>query len=131
MYHLGGGTLEYESPRKVFLNFRNSLFTLIKNEPALKLCWLLPARFVLDGLAGARFAAKGQYRAIWAIVRAHFSLYRQVGAVLKKRRNIRLLIEARQIGPANMRGMFRSSLIVKHYLQRVKHFSDLKTDSAS
>jgi tetratricopeptide (TPR) repeat protein len=32
VYHLGGGTLEYESPRKVFLNFRNSLFSLLKND---------------------------------------------------------------------------------------------------
>ena len=31
VYHLGGGTLNYMSPRKVFLNFRNSLFTLYKN----------------------------------------------------------------------------------------------------
>ena len=32
-YHVGRATLKEESPRKSFLNFRNSLFTLIKNLP--------------------------------------------------------------------------------------------------
>jgi len=40
VYHLGGGTLSYDNPRKVFLNFRNNLTTLLKNESALKLLWL-------------------------------------------------------------------------------------------
>ena len=31
VYHVGGGTLNYMSPRKTFLNFRNSLFTIHKN----------------------------------------------------------------------------------------------------
>jgi len=42
VYHLGGGTLSYNSPRKTFLNFRNSLFMLTKNEPKDKLVWKLP-----------------------------------------------------------------------------------------
>ena len=33
VYHVGGATLKEESPRKSFLNFRNSLFTLVKNVP--------------------------------------------------------------------------------------------------
>ncbi len=33
VYHLGGGTLSYGSERKTFLNVRNSLFTILKNEP--------------------------------------------------------------------------------------------------
>ena len=32
VYHLGGGTLSYESNTKVFLNFRNNLYMLAKNE---------------------------------------------------------------------------------------------------
>jgi riboflavin kinase/FMN adenylyltransferase len=98
VYHLGGGTLEYESPRKVFLNFRNSLYTLLKNEPVAKLLWLLPARFLLDGVAGARFALKGQFRAIWSIVEAHFSFYKNFGDTLRKRRNIASIIEKERIG---------------------------------
>lgn len=125
VFHLGGGTLEYENPRKVFLNFRNSLFTLVKNEPAGKLLWLIPARFLLDGLAGVRFFLKGQFRAIWAIVRAHFSFYQNFGHILQKRRIGNASIEKYRIGPENTRGMFRGSIVFAHYARRVKRFSAL------
>jgi GT2 family glycosyltransferase len=125
VYHLGGGTLEYENPRKVYLNFRNSLFTLLKNESVAKLCWLIPARLVLDGLAGARFAAKGQFRAILAIIRGHFSLYRQFGETLRKRRAVAQMIQQYGVGPANRAGIYRWSIVLAHYLRRIKRFSQL------
>lgn len=125
VYHLGGGTLEYESPRKVFLNFRNSLYSLLKNAPATKLLWLLPARILLDGLAGARYAAKGQFLAIWAIVRAHFSFYSTFGATLIKRRLTAQIIEKHRIGPPDMAGVFSGSIVFTHYVRRVKKFSEL------
>jgi hypothetical protein len=125
VYHLGGGTLEYENPRKVFLNFRNSLYSLIKNEPWTKLLWLIPARFLLDGLAGARFAAKGQYRAIWAIVRAHFSFYGNFRKTLRKRKVVRQLIGKYRIDADNMDGIYPGSIIITHYFRRVKEFSQL------
>ena len=128
VYHLGGGTLEYDNPRKVFLNFRNSLYSLLKNEPWPKLLWLLPARFLLDGLAGARFAAKGQFKAIWAIVRAHFSFYGSVGKTLEKRKQVREIVGRNAIKPENTDGVYRGSLIIAHYFRRVKAFSKLLED---
>ncbi len=32
VYHVGGATLDQANPRKTYLNFRNSLFSIIKNE---------------------------------------------------------------------------------------------------
>jgi len=125
VYHLGGGTLEYENPRKVFLNFRNSLYSLLKNESWLKLLWLIPARFLLDGLAGARFAAKGQFAAIWAIVRAHFSFYSNFRKTLTKREEAAKAIEKQRIGPENKKGVYPGSIIITHYFKRVKAFSKL------
>lgn len=126
VYHLGGGTLEYENPRKVFLNFRNSLYSLLKNEPAGKLLWLIPARLLLDGIAAARFAAKGQFRAIWAILQAHGSFYRNLGSTLRKRREAADRIEQHHIAGKNRAGIYTKSIIVSHYLRRIKLFSDLK-----
>lgn len=125
VWHLGGGTLEYENPRKVFLNFRNSLYSLLKNESWTKLLWLLPARFLLDGLAGARFLVKKQYRAIWAIVRAHFSFYSNFGNMLEKRKIGNDIIEKNRIGSNNKHGIYPGSIIIAHYLRRVKLFSKL------
>lgn len=125
VYHLGGGTLQYESPRKIFLNFRNSLYSLLKNEPWGKLCWLFPARFLLDGLAGARFAAKGQFRAIWSIVEAHFSFYSNLPALIRKRKEVAAVIEKYRIRQEDSTGIYRGSVIVAHYLRRIKQFSKL------
>lgn len=125
VFHLGGGTLEYENPRKVFLNFRNSLFSLLKNQPVRKLLWLMPARLILDGLAGARFAAKGQFRAIWAIIRAHFSFYSNFRKTLRKRYAVAEIIDRQKFRPENRSGIYRGSIIVAHYLRRVKEFAKL------
>lgn len=125
VYHLGGGTLEYENPRKVFLNFRNSLYSLLKNESAGKLLWLIPARFLLDGLAALRFAAKGQFRAIRAIAQAHWSFYVHFGETLNKRRQVSQIVENHRIAPENKDGVYSKSIIVSHYLRRIKVFSKL------
>lgn len=127
VFHLGGGTLEYENPRKVFLNFRNSLFTLFKNEPLGKLFWLLPVRLLLDGLAAFRFAVKRQYGAIWAIVQAHFSFYSQWSTLFHKRKMVAQTIELHKIKPKeNRAGILRGSIVWKHYARRIKTFSRLK-----
>ncbi|MBK8967332.1 MAG: riboflavin biosynthesis protein RibF [Saprospiraceae bacterium] len=125
VYHLGGGTLEYENPRKVFLNFRNSLFSLLKNEPAGKLLWLLPARLMLDGLAALRFALKGQFRAIRAIAAAHFSFYKNFNHTLRKRRAVAEIVEKQRIGTENKAGVYPGSIVFAHYARRVKRFSQL------
>jgi riboflavin kinase/FMN adenylyltransferase len=125
VYHLGGGTLEYENPRKVFLNFRNSLFTLLKNEPASKLMWLLPARLLLDGLAAVRFALKGQFRAIFAILRAHFSFYGQWRHTLAKSRRADAQIKTHRVGAPDQSGILPGSIVFRHYIGRIKNFSQL------
>ncbi|MEM6964277.1 MAG: bifunctional riboflavin kinase/FAD synthetase, partial [Bacteroidota bacterium] len=76
VYHVGGGTLDYLNPRKTYLNFRNTLFTILKNEPKGKLLWLIPLRLILDGVAGGLFLVQGKFAHIKSILEAHFSFYR-------------------------------------------------------
>lgn len=125
VYHLGGGTLDYEHPRKVFLNFRNSLFSLIKNEKALKLMWLIPIRLVLDGIAGVRFLLKGQFRSIWSIIAAHGSFYAHMGYLLRQRRLGAQVVARCRIGPEQLQGVYRGSIVWAHYARRIMRFSDL------
>ncbi len=127
VYHLGGGTLEYENPRKVFLNFRNSLFTLLKNETTAKLLWLIPVRLLLDGVAGVRFLLQGQWRAMGAIVQAHLSLYQNYAKTLHKRRLFNDLVRTHRVGPPNRAGRYRGSIVLAHYLFRIRRFDALKT----
>lgn len=51
VYHVGGASLSTDSPRKVFLNFRNNLLMIYKNLPAPTLYRVLFARMILDLVA--------------------------------------------------------------------------------
>ena len=85
IYHVGGATLSNSSPRKTFLNFRNSLWMMIKNLPAGKLFPVLFIRLSMDGLAGARFFFKGEFAHFWAVLKSHFWFYRKLFYFLNKR----------------------------------------------
>ncbi len=125
VFHVGGGTLSYQSPRKTYLNFRNSLSTIFKNESAGKLCWLIPTRLVLDGVAGVLFLTKGQFANIWQIIKAHFSFYGSIPSLLKKRKAYGQLIEKARIAPNNQKGQFSFSMIWKYYLKGKKTYGEL------
>ena len=86
IYHVGGATLKEASPRKTFLNFRNSLFTLVKNLPNNQLILIIFSRLVLDGIAGIKFLIELRPIHTFAIVRAHFSFYYYLPGMLKKRK---------------------------------------------
>ncbi len=85
VYHVGGATLTTQNPKKTFLNFRNSLFNLIKNLPKNKGFWLVFTRLCLDGLAGIKYMLDGKPLHTFAIIKAHFSFYGNLYKMLKKR----------------------------------------------
>ncbi len=87
VYHVGGATLKEESPRKSFLNFRNSLFTLIKNLPKKQVFGIVFLRLVLDGVAGVKFLIDLKPMHTLAILKAHLSFYFQLSKMIKKRGN--------------------------------------------
>lgn len=70
VYHVGGGALAYENPRKTFLNFRNNLLMLRKNLPKSKLWWVMSARWVLDYVAAMYYLLQGKPKNAKAVVDA-------------------------------------------------------------
>src|SRR5947209_1535633 len=71
IYHLGGGTLQYRSPRKTYLNFRNNIIMCIRNSPWYNLLWLIPVRFILDIIASFKFLADGDFKNFKAVFVAY------------------------------------------------------------
>ena len=61
VYHLGGGSLPMNHPRKLFLNYRNNLLMLHKNLCAKQRKKIFFARVLLDTMAGGLFLLKGQW----------------------------------------------------------------------
>lgn len=84
VYHLGGGTLKNTHPNKTFLNFRNSLFNLVKNAPKSKIASRIFIRMLLDGIAGIQFLLTLKLIHFIAIIRAHFSFYANLNKVQQK-----------------------------------------------
>ncbi len=121
VYHLGGGTLPYQSAHKVFLNFRNSLYLLLKNKQAITLCWLLPLRMVLDGIAGLLFLSEGKYTHLKAVLRAHGDFYANFGRMRRKRTQVQKLRSTRP----NFEGIYPGSIVWKYYLTGNRLFSML------
>jgi GT2 family glycosyltransferase len=115
VYHLGGGTLNAMHPRKTFLNFRNSLYALLKNAPKDEVYKLIFYRMLLDGLAGIKFLLELKVSHTAAILKAHFSFYSNFKKILKKRRNL----------PKRRKYYHTTSVVKAYYLNNSKAFGDL------
>ncbi|WP_369047551.1 glycosyltransferase family 2 protein [Tenacibaculum sp. UWU-22] len=88
VYHVGGATLQEANPKKTFLNFRNSLFTVVKNVPKKWFLFVVFMRLILDGIAGIKFMLELRPIHTWAIIKAHFSFYKNFYRFLKKRKKL-------------------------------------------
>ena len=116
VYHLGGGTLPYNSPKKVYLNFRNNLFLIVKNHPGFLFPKLL-TRMVIDFLAALKFLSEGKVKLIWCILRAHLSVYKNLPLLLNKRK----ILKANQFPILQYKG----SIIWAFFAQKNKRYSSL------
>ena len=126
VYHLGGGTLNYQSPRKTFLNFRNSLFMIYKNKKGTALFGNILIRLLLDGVAGIKFLLSGKFADCWAIIKAHFSFYKKIGALNQRKRLEAELIQKGKIAePTQLQGWYTKSIVYQYYIKGIKKFSDL------
>lgn len=126
VYHLGGGTLDYTSPRKVFLNFRNSLFTLYKNYRGNYLFFKILWRICLDYVAAFAFILNGEFNGGLQVIKAQFYFLKQFGAIRKKRK---YLLESTKGKKANRKGIYNQSVVFSRFIKFKKHFSDLNLNS--
>ncbi len=126
VYHLGGGSLPYENPLKIYLNFRNNLFLLYKNLPKGKLIPVIFQRMVLDGIAALQFLATGQVKAFTKVFTAHFDFYRNLPELKKERR---VLLQG--VTLVTHPEMYSGCLIWSFFVLQRKKFSDLNFNCLS
>lgn len=126
VYHMGGGTLAYMSPRKTYLNFRNSLITILKNERRRKLLWLIPLRLIMDGLAGALFFVQGQRSHIISIIRAHWHFFPNLPELWRDRKKYEQLIKKASIAPLEEGdGVLKGSVVWQYFVRGRRSFGKL------
>ena len=118
IYHLGGGSLSYQSPRKTYLNFRNNIIMCWRNSPWYVNMWLLPLRFIMDGLAAVQFVMKRQNDNAFAVFKAYFEFLKWMLSDEKDSPKKKLSLRKAP-------GVFKGSIVWKYYVRKKKTWSDL------
>lgn len=116
VYHIGGATLQETNPQKTFLNFRNSLFNILKNIPKKLLLFVLISRLILDGIAGIKFILELRPIHTLAILKAHLSFYKNFFKFLEKRKKLN----------KNQEYKLFNSIVWQHFILGRKKFKDLR-----
>ncbi|POY36331.1 glycosyl transferase family 2 [Solitalea longa] len=118
VYHVGGGTLQSESPFKTYLNFRNNLAILCKNLPSDKVFWILFIRFWLDFLALLKFIAGGKFKSAFSINKAHTQFLLHLSTWTKKRNSVKSQ-------KPNTNGLWEGSIVWAYFARKKKIFTEL------
>ena len=118
VYHVGGGTLPQEHPRKTYLNFRNNLTMLFKNLPDAELKHVMRVRRFLDFVAFVQFLVKGDWANAKAVRKARRDFHQWQSDFVKDRQeNLSRMV----LNPIPER--VNRSLIVGFFLKGQKTFS--------
>jgi hypothetical protein len=121
VYHFGGGTLAYDNPKKLFLNFRNNLWLLFKNLPGKQLVSVLFIRMVLDAVTAFKLLAEFNLNGIRSVLKAHYYFWISLPVLLKKRK----LVKMNGSSKAALTGILQKSLVFQFYFRKRKRFSEL------
>ncbi len=116
VYHVGGATLQESNPQKTYLNFRNSLLTVVKNVPTQWFLFVVFSRLILDGIAGLKFIIELRPIHTWAIIKSHFSFYKNFYKFFKKRRKLQRSYEYN----------LHTSVVWQYFVLGRKKFKELK-----
>lgn len=101
VYHVGGGTLNPDSPFKLYLNFRNNNAMLRKCLPATigprKAAWRLFVRGVLDICSAFLYILKGRPDYVKSVFKAHKDLKKMNIEVIREGKPLARGIENKKI----------------------------------
>ena len=117
VYHVGAGTLDYSSPRKTYLNFRNGLSLIFKHLDAPEIAYKLTLRILLDWLAAFVFLIKLQPGNTLAVMRAHLHFVKNLGRDKAKRKAIH-----KDYPTYPRSAIARGSILIDYYLKGKKQY---------
>ncbi len=120
VYHVGGGSLPKENPKKTYFNFRNNLFLLFKNVPESEFKKLIFYRRILDTLAAIKFLISNSREDSLAVFRAHKDFQADKKRYAEGNKNMHLSeIQDNKL-------VYQKSILFSYYLLGLKKFTDLK-----
>lgn len=120
VFHYGGATLDYNNPHKLFLNFRNSLWTLYKNYTGKYLYLTLFKRMCIDTTAILKFAVSLDIKNAMAIFKAHMAFHASRRNIVEKRKKLMAKVTCYQ-----HEEILPSSIVLCFFLKGKKTFHSL------
>ena len=121
VYHIGGAVIAYGSPLKTYRNHRNNLIMLVKNLPSDELLPKIFIRLVLDSLAFVNMIKRGQIKASFSIISAHWNFLIHLPKWLKKRKELKSWVVR-----YSKSGIYPNSIVLDYFLNGKKKYSDLQ-----
>lgn len=119
VYHVGGGTLPNNNPRKLYYNYRNSLYMLFKNLPKRRIIVVFPIRLILDGLSALAYLVNGKFGFFKAVFQSHMTFWNNFGVIKHKRKVIK------RVNPRKDKQILGRSILVQFFLLKKKAYSKL------
>lgn len=119
VYHVGGGALPNDSPRKLYLNFRNNLYLLYKNLNSSQLFIVIFTRLMLDGISALMYLAGLKFKSFIAVFKAHVHFYRHIPELRKKRSSNQLKLN-------QIKEIYPKSIVFGYFLKKRHYFRSLK-----
>lgn len=115
VFHIGGGSLPKENPRKDYLNFRNNLLMLYKNLPPQQLRRVMMTRYWMDLAAALQALLSGKKATAKAIMQARkdYSKMKQTpDFVVKRQTNLQAMRVQKPFG------IIRRSIVWDYYIRK-------------
>lgn len=122
VYHVGGGSLPYGNPKKTYLNYRNNLIMMLKNNQETFFALIFLLRLILDGISAVSLLLKGKWRDVHAIFMAHTYVYLNFKDILIKRKKSQSLFVKKN----NNDVVYNKSIVWNYFVLGKKKFTELK-----
>ena len=120
VFHVGGGALNYESPYKTYLNFRNNLLMLYKNLPARLLKNTMRWRTVFDYAAAIQLFITGKPGNATSVFKARRD-FKKIKPEFEEKRRQNIFYSTIDNEP----DIFQKSIVLEYYLKGKKTFNAL------
>jgi len=115
VFHVGGGTLPKDNPRKVYFNHRNNLTMLMKNLSRRSLIQVMVFRLILDLASAAGYALSGKINFSVSVFKAHFNFFLHLRKTIRKRRKDK----------AQKVSLYPHSILFQFFVKRRQNYSQL------
>ena len=119
IYHKGAVTLPVSSPKKTYLNYRNSMILLLTNYPADTSFYLFIPRFFMECISLTKEILTFKWGHALAIIKSWIWILSHIGE-LSKRRDF---LNCDNLKSPNL--IFQKSIVVKYFIDRKIKFTEL------